>query len=329
MTPVKTLVEAPAMAPAEAPAVEVLWWRAALEPTPAQQAMADAKLRARAAWLTRAGGRDGGATGGRADAAETLARLERERAAYARRRVHPAQWPKPRLVQAPHGPRGDPEGAAVRMAGTGEAGAGPGIEVGLWTAEAIRPGDCRPERVLASAGPGRVLCRRAPVNVVFYGRGSAWDVAWTMTQGWTTPRWRRTNGGPRAVYLRDARHGGADAWRSVHDHSLQPAGDRACFGTRDHLRLWGGDHAGRPQAGQGAFGEYAVGQAHFEDYRSWWLPCAHEVQSYDGARAAVQASFLDAAGRPRWYVGAMAFVQAGNAVPGKADGRWLFVELLA
>ena len=128
---------------------------------------------------------------------------------------------------------------------------------------------------------GDVYIEEDPVNVIWYGAGSAWDVQYDM-KNLTSTIWTSTQGYGLYVYFTDSYNGGTDAWRFT-NYQLMRTGD-SFWGTRVHVRING---AGCPDPHY--YGEWSVGCPHKE---SWcFLHLTHHVSSYSEGRTAVYYSF--------------------------------------
>ena len=175
-------------------------------------------------------------------------------------------------------------------------------------------------------------CRAGPINVLFFGVATAWDVWYDMTHvGWSQGviDWQTTKAAARSAFFFDEMHGGADAWIDTQDYDMQPDYDERCWDNRHHIRVWesatGDIHDGQI----GEFGRFTVGQAHWEHHRGGdWHPCQHSVQSQSSGRDKVEDTFRAGGnGDPLWFVGDIYYIARGSAGT-DWDGDLVASELL-
>jgi hypothetical protein len=145
--------------------------------------------------------------------------------------------------------------------------------------------------------------RKDPINVVFYRKGTAWDVQYDM-RNWTRLRWQQTGCGVwLQVYICDAQHtGGWDGWRGM-EYQLEREQGWWCGSPRYHLRLFGSF----VEDSHGLYGWWSVGDAHHDNR---FHTC---VDGWESAEYKVYDSFRDNNGHPLWFVGAMWQADLGNA----------------
>lgn len=145
-----------------------------------------------------------------------------------------------------------------------------------------------------------------PINVIFYGAGSAWSVHYDLTTtGWASTLWQDTGcSGTQRVFIYDSSHtGGWDGWRQ-NEYPMTPQGSPCYPGARDHIRLF----------------QRLVLDSHSPGYGSWSVTSAHHDNNlhtcsddWEGPEARLTNAFRDANGNPLWFVGAIWESDIGNA----------------
>lgn len=142
-----------------------------------------------------------------------------------------------------------------------------------------------------------------PINVIFYGAGSAWSVHYDLIN-WTSTLWQDTScSGTQQVFIYDSSHtGGWDGWRQ-NEFPMTP-GTTCWPGARDHLRLF----------------QRLVLDSHSPGYDSWSVTSAHHDNNshscsddWEGPETRLTNAFRDANGNPLWFVGAIWESDIGNA----------------
>jgi hypothetical protein len=120
-----------------------------------------------------------------------------------------------------------------------------------------------------------------PINLIFYGVGSAWDVQYDM-KNWLDYTWEDATGWTHYAYIDNTEHGGTADWRS-NDYQLQYG---SYFTSRYHLRIFDGG-----TDTHGDFDEYSIANVHHEYWD--WSELNHIVDGYESAETFVKDDFAD------------------------------------
>lgn len=144
------------------------------------------------------------------------------------------------------------------------------------------------------------VTRVDPISVVFYGLGSANNVAWWM-QNQTTLLWGTSCGGPQWIYTWDAMHGGTDGWNDQ-DYDLERESG-ACGVPRYHARLF--DRYIRDTHNEFEF--WSISSPHHDNLGHG---CADD---FENSQQKVHDSFVNGSGAPLYFVGTLWTANFGNA----------------
>lgn len=162
-----------------------------------------------------------------------------------------------------------------------------------------------------------------PINVVFYGVGSASDVRFDLKY-WTSSSWKDTEcGATQQEYIWDAQHiGGWNGWRTQ-QYQLELNAGWYCGSDRYHLRLFEGFVR---DSHNPSFEVWSVTDAHHD-------PFGHQcTDDWEGAEDQVEFSFRDGSGNPLWFVGSIWYGNLNNSGQHQCaynDGNGVFIQLNA
>ena len=164
------------------------------------------------------------------------------------------------------------------------------------------------------------MMSKDPINVIFYGVGSAWDVNYDLLN-WASPTWEDTTcNGTQRVFIWDDSHTDGSDDRRQNEYPMTPGS--TCYpGTRDHIRLFQGLVEDSHSSG---FGVWSVTSAHEDNYLHT------SASDWEGPEARLTDAFKDSSGDPLWFVDSIWESDIGNdgTYQGEYnDGDAQFIEL--